>query len=102
MKEHPVILFDGVCIFCDGAVNFIIRKDQKNIFRFAPLQSEAGQQLLQQYQFSTSQFDSFILIEKGKVYKRSSAALRIAAYFPWYWKWIQIFRIIPPFIRNAV
>jgi predicted DCC family thiol-disulfide oxidoreductase YuxK len=100
--EHPVILFDGVCNYCNGMVNFLIRKDRKEILRFAALQSKAGQELLQQYKLPTTAFDTFILIEQGKVYKRSSAALRLYNKLPWYWKWTQVFWIVPRFLRDAV
>lgn len=100
--EHPIILFDGVCNFCDGAVNFVLKQDKKGIFRFAPLQSEAGQKLLQQYNLSTEDFDSFVLVDNGKVYKKSSASLRVMNKLPWYWKEAQILWIVPGFLRNAI
>jgi predicted DCC family thiol-disulfide oxidoreductase YuxK len=102
VNEHPVILFDGVCNFCDSAVNFVLKQDKKGIFRFAPLQSEAAQKLLQQYNLSTKDFDSFILIDDGKVYKKSSASLQVMNKLPWYWKEVQIFRIIPAIFRDAI
>jgi predicted DCC family thiol-disulfide oxidoreductase YuxK len=102
VNEHPVILFDGVCNFCDSAVNFVLKQDKKGIFRFAPLQSEAGQKLLQQFNLSTKDFDSFVLIDKGKVYKKSSASLQVMNKLPWYWKEVQIFRIIPAIFRDAI
>jgi predicted DCC family thiol-disulfide oxidoreductase YuxK len=102
VNEHPVILFDGVCNFCDSAVNFVLKQDKKGIFRFAPLQSEAAQKLLQQYNLSTKDFDSFILIDDGKVYKKSSASLQVMNKLPWYWKEVQIFRIIPTIFRDAI
>lgn len=100
--DHPVILFDGVCNFCNGAVNFVLKQDKKAVFRFAPLQSEAGQNLLKQYHLSTEDFDSFVLIENGKVYKKSAASLRVMNKFPWYWKEAQILWIVPGFLRNAI
>jgi predicted DCC family thiol-disulfide oxidoreductase YuxK len=100
--EHPIILFDGVCNFCDSAVNFVLKQDKKGIFRFAPLQSEAGQKLLHQYNLSTEDFDSFVLIENGKVYKKSSASLKVMNKLPWYWKEAQILWIVPGFLRNAI
>jgi predicted DCC family thiol-disulfide oxidoreductase YuxK len=100
--KHPVILFDGVCNFCNSVVNFIIRQDKKEIFRFAALQSAAGQQLLKQYHLPHNHFDSFILIEKGKVYQSSAAALKLYNQLPWHWKWTQLFWIIPPILRNEV
>jgi predicted DCC family thiol-disulfide oxidoreductase YuxK len=102
VKDHPVILFDGVCNFCNGAINFVIKQDKKDIFRFAPLQSEAGQRLLQQYQLPKENFPSFVLIEDGKVYKKSTAALKVLSRLPWYWKELQVLRIVPTFLRNAI
>jgi predicted DCC family thiol-disulfide oxidoreductase YuxK len=73
--EHPIIFFDGICNLCTGVVQFVIRHDPKRKFRFASLQSEIGQQFLQQYNLPTEEFGSFILFEKGKVYTKSTAAL---------------------------
>jgi len=101
-QDHPIILFDGVCNYCNGMVNFLIRHDRKKILRFAALQSKAGQELLQQYQLPTTAFDTFILIEQGKVYNRSTAGLRLYNKLPWYWQWTQVFWIIPRFLRDAV
>lgn len=102
MSDHPVILFDGVCNFCNGAVNFIIRQDRKGVFRFAALQSPTGQQLLRQYGLSTQTFDSFILIDKGQVFQCSTAGLKLSSKLPWYWKWTQVFWIVPRAARDAV
>lgn len=102
MPENPVILFDGVCNFCNGMVNFLIRQDRKGILRFAALQSSSGQRLLGQYGLPLQSFNSFVLIEGGKVYTSSTAGLRLYKHLPWYWQWTQLFWIIPPFLRNAV
>lgn len=102
MNEHPVILFDGVCNFCNGAINFVLKQDKKGIFRFAPLQSETGKRLLQQFNLSTNDFDSFVLIDEGKAYKKSAASLRVMTKLPWYWKEVQLFRIIPTIFRDAI
>ena len=100
--NHPVILFDGVCNLCNGVVNFVIRHDSKNIFRFATLQSETGRQLLNQYHFTSPDLRSFILIDNAIVYEKSSAAFHVLKYLPWYWKVFRVFGIIPLFIRNGV
>jgi len=101
-SNHPIILFDGLCNFCNGAINFVLKQDKKGIFRFAPLQPEAGQKLLKQYNLSTKDFESFVLIDDGKVYKKSAASLRVMNKLPWYWKEVQILWIVPSFIRNAI
>jgi predicted DCC family thiol-disulfide oxidoreductase YuxK len=100
--NNPIILFDGVCNFCNGAINFVLKQDKKGIFRFAPLQSEAGQKLLKEYNLSTKEFDSFVLIDDGKVYKKSAASLRVMNKLPWYWKEAQILRIVPTGLRDAI
>ena len=102
MKEQPIILFDGVCNFCSGAVNFIIKQDKKKIFRFAALQSDAGQKLLEHFQLPKEKFDSFLLIEDGKFYQSSTAGLKLYKKLPWYWKWTQVFWIVPKPLRDAV
>ena len=102
MNHKPIILFDGVCNFCNGMVNFIIRHDKKNIFQFATLQSGSGQELLERYNIDWKLNDSFIVIENGKAYQKSNAALKLYDKLPWYWKWSQIFWIVPKFIRDAV
>ncbi|MFL5811831.1 MAG: thiol-disulfide oxidoreductase DCC family protein [Flavisolibacter sp.] len=102
LMNHAVILFDGVCNFCNAAINFVLKQDKKGIFRFAPLQSEVGQELLKQYNLSTKDFDSFVLIDEGKVYKKSTASLRVMNKLPWYWKEAQILRVVPTFLRDAI
>lgn len=97
-----VILFDGVCNFCNSSVNRVIENDPKDIFRFAPLQSEVGQQLLVHYGIDRTMTDSVVYIENGKAYVRSSAALRIARRMKGFYPVLFGFIIVPPFIRNAV
>jgi predicted DCC family thiol-disulfide oxidoreductase YuxK len=102
VTDKPLILFDGVCNFCNAGVNFIIRQDKQKNFLFAPLQSEAGQKILHEYKLPVKDFESFVLIDDGKVYKKSAASLKVMSKLPWYWKGLQIFWIVPAFIRNAV
>lgn len=102
MEENPIILFDGVCNFCNASVNFLIKQDKKNVLRFAALQSKAGQQLAEKYDLPKENFDSFVLIDEGKIYTQSTAGLRAYGKLPSIWKWTQIFWIVPKFFRNAV
>lgn len=100
--DHPVVFFDGVCNLCTGSVQFIIKHDPQHLFRFASLQNETGQQLLQRFNLPTAEFGSFILFEKGKVYTKSSAALRVTKKLNGPWPVLSALMIVPPFIRNAV
>jgi predicted DCC family thiol-disulfide oxidoreductase YuxK len=72
-----IILFDGVCKFCNSSVNVIIRHDKHNRFKFAPLQSAAGVALLKKFDLDTEKMDSFVLIDEENVYMRSTAVLRV-------------------------
>lgn len=96
------ILFDGVCNLCNGAVQFIIRHDPKEHFRFAAQQSDAGQALLQQFHLNDGVQNTIILIEGTHIYTRSTAALRIAKRLHGVWPFLYVCIAIPPFLRNAV
>ena len=100
-QSHGILLFDGVCNFCNGSVNFIIDHDPKAYFKFAALQSDAGQQLLARFDLPRSDFDTMILIEQGRCYKKSTAALRIARHLRFPWSLGGLLLLIPRFIRDA-
>lgn len=100
--NHSIVLFDGVCNYCNSVVNQLIRHDREGVLRFAALQSSGGQQLLQKHGLPLQYFDSFILIDGGKVYKKSSAAIRLYNKLGWQWKWTQLFKIVPLFIRDGI
>lgn len=101
-QEHPVILFDGVCNLCHAAVQFVIARDPKQHFRFASLQSSYGQAIAQQAGLSTSNLSSFILYENGKIYTRSTGALKATKGLSGGWPLLYGFIIVPKFIRDAV
>lgn len=101
MKDK-IILFDGVCNLCNGAINFIIKHDPKGIFKFASLQGETGKQLLAQYNIDPQETDSIVLIDNDQVSVKSSAALRIAKNLNQGYPLLFGFMIIPTFIRNGV
>lgn len=93
-----LILFDGVCNFCNNTVNFIIKKDKKDQFRFASLQSEIGQTLLGGLPSNT---DSIVYVRNQKVLVKSTAALYIATDLGYPFKILAIFRLIPTSWRDS-
>ena len=102
MPDQPIILFDGVCNFCSSVVNFVIKRDKKFVLKFATLQSEIGQKILQEKNFFDPDPRSFVFIEKGKVYTRSTAALRVCKYLNGLWPFVYGFIIVPKFIRDGI
>lgn len=104
MLPQRIILFDGVCNFCNRWVNFIIRHDKKGKIKFAALQSETGKKLLTERNLTelVDKLDTFIFIDEKRVYTRSSAGIRIAKYLNGNWKLFSVFIIVPKFIRDAM
>lgn len=101
-QNQSIILFDGVCNLCNGAVQFIIKRDKKEIFRFTSLQSETGQAILQYYQLPTQNFDSFLFLENGKLYSQSTAALKVAQKLSSFWKLLYAGMLIPKPFRDFI
>ena len=102
-QNKKIILFDGVCNLCDAAVQFVIKHDKKDVFRFVPLQSELGQQILKHIGINPSNIDSIILYQPGiAYYYKSAAALEIARSLGGFFHFGTIFKIIPTGIRNQL
>ncbi|NAY90882.1 DUF393 domain-containing protein [Muricauda sp. JGD-17] len=102
-ESKKIILFDGVCNLCNGAVQFVIKRDKKDLFRYAALQSEIGEQLVTERGIDTQKIDSIILIEPGVAfYTKSDAALRIGQDFGGLWKGLALFSWIPRTFRDAL
>lgn len=95
-----IVLFDGVCNFCNGAVNFVIEHDNAGYFHFAALQSEIGIELRKQHEINEAETDSVILVEDEKVYLHSTAALKIVKRLDGIWSLSYIFIIVPRPIRD--
>jgi len=102
MDENPIILFDGVCHLCAGSVQFVIKRDPRQRFRFARLQSKVAQQLLAEQQASDTGLDSVILIYQGRLYRKSRAVLRTALLLRPAWPLLGIFLLVPRFIADPV
>ncbi len=102
-KNKKLILFDGVCNLCNASVQYVIKHDKHNVFMFTALQSQFGQQLINEFNIDTSKLDSILLYtpEKGIDYK-STAALKIATKLGFPINLMCVFFIIPPFIRHWV
>lgn len=100
-QGKKIILFDGVCNLCDSVVQYVIRHDNKDIFRFAPLQSDLGQQILNHIGVDGSKIDSIILYEPGKAYyHKADAAIEIGKNLSGMASMAGILKIFPLPVRN--
>lgn len=98
VNAHPVIFFDGNCNFCQGMVRFIVRRDPAGIFLFAPLAGDYAKKIRGIPENSAS----LLLLENGKLYSKSTAALRIARRLNAGWPLLYGLTVIPAFIRNFI
>jgi predicted DCC family thiol-disulfide oxidoreductase YuxK len=101
-EPRGIVLFDGVCNLCNTSVLFIIDRDPAGRFRFAPLQSEQANELLGTSGATPLDAGSVILIEEGRRYERSTAALRIARRLSGGWPLLYAFSVVPRPVRDAV
>ena len=102
-ENKKIILFDGVCNLCNGAVLKTIKYDKKNQFVFTALDSDTGKKILNHLKIDTTKVDSIILYEPNLAYYiKSSAALKVMNDFGGFWKLNNIFWIVPKPVRDMV
>jgi predicted DCC family thiol-disulfide oxidoreductase YuxK len=100
IKDPRILLFDGVCNLCNGTVIWIIRNDRKRRIKFAALQSDTGQGLLEHFNLSRDDFNSLIYIEGENYYQKSTGVLKILNAMGGIWKVFNFFYILPPLVRD--
>jgi len=102
-RDKKIILFDGVCNLCDATVQFLIKRDKNDIFRFVAIQSEIGQQIIEHIGIDTSKTDSIILYEPGHAYYyKAEAALKIARELGGVYSLLSVFLLLPKRLCNIV
>lgn len=102
-KDKKIILFDGVCNLCNASVQFVIKHDKKDVFRFAALQSELGLKIIKHIGIDITNTDSIVLYEPGKAYYyKSEAALLIIKEFGGIYTMLRILTLFPKFLSNFV
>ena len=102
MSAPSIILFDGICNLCNSSVQYVIKHDPAGSFKFASLQSDAGKDLLRQYDLPENNLNSFVLIQDNKAYTQSTAALKVSKRLKGPIRLLYGFIIVPAFIRNGV
>lgn len=99
---EKVIVFDGVCNFCNAFVDFVIRHDPQGKFKFGTLQSGPAQAILHRLGLSAEDFETFLFLEKGQIFTKSTAALKIAKHLTNPWPLLRIFYLVPRPIRDGL
>lgn len=95
----PVIVFDGICVLCNGWVRFLLQRDHGR-YRFASMQSPAGSALLVAHGLDASDPSSFLLVEAGRSWTDTEAIRRVLAGLGGPWKAVGAIALIPRFVRD--
>jgi predicted DCC family thiol-disulfide oxidoreductase YuxK len=103
--EGPVLLYDGLCGFCNGTVQFVLPRDRRGVLRFATLQGDFGRAVVERHP-ELAGVDSLILVERGTggaevVYVRSAGALRVAHHLGGAWRLAGLLQIVPRVVRDG-
>ena len=102
MHKESILLFDGHCSLCNAAVDFVLKRDTRKKLLLASIQGPAGQAILKKYQLPSSYLDTLVVVEQGKVYLGSTAALRVARLLGGGWPLLYGLIILPKGIRDRV
>ncbi|HSH50476.1 MAG TPA: thiol-disulfide oxidoreductase DCC family protein [Bacteroidales bacterium] len=101
-RNKGIILFDGYCNLCSGSVQFIIKRDLKNYFKFASLQSEVGKNLHKKFCLPENYNESVVLIVDEKIFLKSDALIKITQKLKGLWPLLAVFKIFPKSLRNLI
>lgn len=102
-KEKKILLFDGVCNLCNSSVQYVIKRDEKDEFRFVALQSELGQEIVKHIGIADKNIDSIVLYLPGiAYYYKSSAVIEISKSLQVFFNYGMLFRLLPTFLRDSV
>ena len=101
-KCERLILFDGVCNWCNGWVNFAIAHDPNGQFKFGTLQSDPAQRILRDLNLSATDYQTFLLLEGHRVYTKSTAALRVLRQLSWWWLLFYVGVLVPVTRRDMI
>lgn len=101
-KDKSIIFFDGVCNLCNASIDFVIQRDKKDHFLVGALQEDFSKNILSKFQVREDYLDSLVLLEKGEIYYKSTAALKIARHLSGPLPILYPLIFLPKFLRDAI
>lgn len=102
MSKKKLIIFDGVCKLCNYSVQFIIKRDSKQVYQFVSSQNPNGESLLKELNFNPKDLSSWVLLDNSKIYQKSDGILQVIKDLDGFWYIFGISKILPKFIRDSV
>jgi predicted DCC family thiol-disulfide oxidoreductase YuxK len=101
-QPKSIVFFDGVCNLCNASIDFILKRDTKNLFLVGALQEDFSKKILSNYSVKQDYLESLILLEENQIYFKSTAALRIARHLKGLWPIFYLLISLPVWIRDPV
>ena len=102
MSEHPIIVFDALCVLCSANAQFVLKHDRQGRFRLASMQGDVGSALFRRFGIDPHDPETMVLVDGDRVLRDSDAVLAIYSGLGWPWRAMAIFRLVPRLIRDAV
>lgn len=101
-QPKSIIFFDGVCNLCNASIDFVIQRDKKDHFLVGALQEDFSKKILSCFDVREDYLDSLVLLEKGEIYYKSTAALKIARNLSGLWPALYPLIFLPKFLRDSI
>jgi predicted DCC family thiol-disulfide oxidoreductase YuxK len=100
--DHPVIVFDALCVLCSANATFVLRHDRSGRFRLASMQGEVGAALYRRFGIDPANPETLILLEGDRALRNSDAVLAIWAGLDRPWNALAMLQIVPRWVRDPV
>lgn len=100
IQQHNIILFDAVCVLCNGWVNFLLKYDQECTFKITAVQSPLGQEILKYYGMPLDHYETMLTVYKGQCYTKSTAFLKVMQHLRFPFSFVAIGLVVPSIIRD--
>jgi predicted DCC family thiol-disulfide oxidoreductase YuxK len=97
-----LMVFDGVCRLCSGWVRFVCAVDRRSVIRFASVQSKLGRTLCEREGIDPDDPSTFLFFDRGSALQASDAVIAMVSRLQPPWRWLEIFKLVPPSLRNAI
>lgn len=99
--DRPLIVFDGECVFCSGWVQFLLKRDSKKRYRFIVAQTPLGEAIYRHYGLETRDYQTNLLLDKGRAYYKSDATIRMLEGLGMPWALAAVARVVPRRIADV-
>lgn len=99
---RPIIVFDGHCVFCSAWVRFVLKQDRRQRYRFIAAQTPLGDALYRHYGLDTRDYETNMLLERGRAYFKSDGTIRMLTGLGFPWSLAAVLRIVPGRLRDAI